>query len=568
MAALSDTSDFGDSSSDEGSERDDPVSDMSDLDMDDDLSDHSFQSDTDSDDDPDTCSSMGTLGSQASSVDSDFWSDELKDVDTTDFTETAGPRHDLPPTASVLMFFFLMFSDTFFSTMMEETNRYAAQRQETHPDPDWYDTTIPEMMAFIGMQIMMGVVQVPNLGIYWSSNPFLGNAGFQRVMSRNRFQDLQRYFHLSDNTTQPPRGDPRYDRLNKVRPVIDMARANFRERYQPGQHQSVDEGMVKYKGQYFAKQYMPAKPVKRGFKIWMRCESSGYCGDFRPYLGKHDQFRGRDLGARVVLHLCRPLKWKGHHVYFDRFFTSIHLVQKLLANGIFACGTIKATSAGIPASMVAPTGLDRGDTVQCQHDDLVLTVWKDKKLVHVVSSGCHPVGDDPVVRRIPGGGAAEFNRPPTITQYQRYMGGVDRCMQHRAKNPVGRPAKKYWKYLLNFILELCLINAFQVWKETPGATATKRTAYKLLDFRCDVATELIGGFTTRKLPMRLTAPVHPAAVHTISRLDRKRSTCKWCTKHGEKRRRDTQFGCSMCDVHLCQGACFTSYHDANHMASS
>ncbi|XP_069109040.1 uncharacterized protein [Argopecten irradians] len=67
-------------------------------------------------------------------------------------------------------------------------------------------------------------------------------------MSRNRFQDLQRYFHLRDNSTQPPRGDPNYDRLNKVRPVIDIARANFRERYQPGQHQTVDEGMVKYKG--------------------------------------------------------------------------------------------------------------------------------------------------------------------------------------------------------------------------------------------------------------------------------------------------------------------------------
>ena len=46
-----------------------------------------------------------------------------------------------------------------------------------------------------------------------------------------------------------------------------MARSNFKIWYKPGKCQSIDEGMIKYKGNYFAKQYMPAKPIKRGLKV-------------------------------------------------------------------------------------------------------------------------------------------------------------------------------------------------------------------------------------------------------------------------------------------------------------
>ena len=51
----------------------------------------------------------------------------------------------------------------------------------------------------------------------------------------------------------------------------------------------------------------------------MRCETSGYTNDYRVYLGKHDAMSGPSLGERVVKHLCKPLKWKGHHVFLDRY---------------------------------------------------------------------------------------------------------------------------------------------------------------------------------------------------------------------------------------------------------
>lgn len=83
-----------------------------------------------------------------------------------------------------------------------------------------------------------------------------GNVGFQETMSLKRFEKLICYFHLNDNQTQGPRGTIEFDRLPKIRPILDETRRTFRGQMNPPKHQSIDEGMVKYKGRYFARQYI------------------------------------------------------------------------------------------------------------------------------------------------------------------------------------------------------------------------------------------------------------------------------------------------------------------------
>lgn len=192
-------------------------------------------------------------------------------------------------------------------------------------------------------------------------------------MSRSRFRRLTEYLHLNDNTTQGPVGSPEYDWLHKIRPLIEMTRRNFQRYMKPGQCQSIDEGMIRYKGHYFAKQYTPCKPIKRGMKVWMRCEPNGYTNDYKIYLGKHDEMQGQYLRERVVKHLSKPLKWKGHHLFFDRYFTLIPLLQNLEVNGIYACGTINTNRKGFPHELKNPSFSGRGDTEQLQHDNLVAT---------------------------------------------------------------------------------------------------------------------------------------------------------------------------------------------------
>ena len=86
-------------------------------------------------------------------------------------------------------------------------------------------------------------------------------------MSRNRFEQLSGRLYFNDNTLAHPHGTPQYDRLYKIRPVIDDICAKSKALYNPGQKLSVDEAMVKLKGRSSIKQYQPLKPIKRGFKI-------------------------------------------------------------------------------------------------------------------------------------------------------------------------------------------------------------------------------------------------------------------------------------------------------------
>jgi len=62
-----------------------------------------------------------------------------------------------------------------------------------------------------------------------------------------------------------------------VRPIVDYVHYRFLTNYQPSRDISVDEGMIKFKGKIFCKQYMPKKPTKNGIKVWMAADSSnGY----------------------------------------------------------------------------------------------------------------------------------------------------------------------------------------------------------------------------------------------------------------------------------------------------
>lgn len=96
------------------------------------------------------------------------------------------------------------------------------------------------------------------------------------------------------------------------------------------------------------KQYLPKKPTKRGFKIWVRADSTnGYVSDFDVYTGKEDTST-TSLGAKVVERLSTPLVGGHYHLFFDNFFTSLPLVDSLLANNLYACGTFRKDRRGVP----------------------------------------------------------------------------------------------------------------------------------------------------------------------------------------------------------------------------
>lgn len=121
-----------------------------------------------------------------------------------------------------------------------------------------------------------------------------------------------------------------FDKLYKLRPMIDMLNKGFQNQSIISTSQFIDEAMVLFKGRSCIKQYMPLKPTKRGYKIWVRSDArTGYMYEFQIYTGKDQDGTGVGLGNRVVKNFCQSLKYKNVHVTFDIFFL-IHTFGKFV----------------------------------------------------------------------------------------------------------------------------------------------------------------------------------------------------------------------------------------------
>lgn len=306
-------------------------------------------------------------------------------------------------------------------------------------DPLWYNCTPDEIRAYIGILIFMGVNRLPDYKLHWSKNKFLANAGFQDVMPVRRYEKITQYLHCSSDDFDDP--------LCKIRPVMNHITDNISKVYKPRKHQTVDEGMIAYKGRHKAKQYIPSKPTRWGLKGWLRCDSlTGFCHQLDLYLGR-EQYRGIALGQAVVEKLTAGLENKNFHIYYDSFFTSVSLAKSLLSKKIFTCGTIVRNRKGFPADLKNVPNMTQGDFLIRQDGNLTATLWMDSRPVAVLSTAASPLGRSTnASRRLKDGTVISVPRPESVGLYQQYFRGVDIFDQLRSKYPVGRPSKKWWKY--------------------------------------------------------------------------------------------------------------------------
>ncbi|CAJ0932854.1 unnamed protein product [Ranitomeya imitator] len=115
------------------------------------------------------------------------------------------------------------------------------------------------MMQFWGLMLHMGLLKKPEVRQYWSVDILFNTPVFRMVMVRTRFEAIHKFLHYSDNAQCPARDDPNFDRLFKVRPVIEHFNKKFGEVYVPKRDICVDESLVHFKGRLGFRQYLPSK---------------------------------------------------------------------------------------------------------------------------------------------------------------------------------------------------------------------------------------------------------------------------------------------------------------------
>ena len=193
----------------------------------------------------------------------------------------------------------LLLTSDIVEQIVKQTNLYADQyfTQESPPPrskvQEWKKKifTANEFFQFVALIIVMGIIHYPRIDDYWITRWTFTTNTFSKVMTRDRFSCLLKFFHLNDNSKMPKKSEPGYDPLYKIRPMLNCLVENFKSNYNLGKEISIDESMVSFKGRLWFIQYIPKKPTKWGMKAFVLADAiSGYTYNWILYTGNdHDK---------------------------------------------------------------------------------------------------------------------------------------------------------------------------------------------------------------------------------------------------------------------------------------
>ena len=175
-------------------------------------------------------------------------------------------------------------------------------------------------------------------------------------------------------------------------------------------------------------------------EIWFRCSSkSGYLHQMDIYLGrKQTPEFNLGPGEEVVLQLTKDLEQSFCTVYFDNFFNSPKLIEKLFQKNIYGIRTVRANRKQMP-KMIDDKQMKRGDCEFLFSGNTMACKWMDNWSVLLLSSALERMNDILSVQRREKGSMTKYSLPcPKVVKlYNSSMSGVDLMDQHTAVYRLG-----------------------------------------------------------------------------------------------------------------------------------
>ncbi|XP_068098335.1 piggyBac transposable element-derived protein 4-like [Hyperolius riggenbachi] len=468
-----------------------------------------------------------------------------------------------------LNFYQLFLTDSLLQLIADQTNLYAEQCRAANPtamSARWIPTNPTELKVFLGLTLNMGLLKKPQLRQYWTTQPNYDTPMYYAIMPRLRYEMLLRFLHFNNNADMLQREDPAFDRLFKLRPLLTHLNQQFADVYVPERHIAVDESLFSFHGRLSIKQYIPNKRAKYGIKLYKLCESgNGYIYNFHIYEGKDSLLQPAGCppymssSEKIVIQLVNPLLHQGYHLYMDNYYSSVPLFKFLYSAQTVACGTVRANRKGLPQQVVNKR-LNRGESFSYRSSELLALKYKDRRDVMFLST-IHTEATTTVRSR-----REVVVKPVAVTNYNKYMGGVDLADQKLAPYLLERKRKAWYKKLAFHLLQMALHNAFVLFNKADNRV-------RFIKFQDQIVLSLIyeSGYTP--------VTTDPHASEDIIRIRDKhfldpipatpsrqypQKKCRVCMKH--KIRRDSRYYCPKCPSKpgLCLKPCFEIYHSVLH----
>ena len=218
------------------------------------------------------------------------------------------------------------------------------------------------------------------------------------------------------------------------------------------------------------------------------------------------------------MEVCKDILGKGYHVYYDNYFTSVHLAGDLLEHGTNLVGTTRPDRADFPREGInkdAVGGDSRGIAVSTTLDDKVhCFVWLDKKPVFFIDTLFGSTTHATVPRGLPDGKRVQITCPEAVKAYNQHMGGVDLADQmYRFYTCIHKSSRRWYLRLFWFLLDLAIDNAFIL--ESYGLPARSRRKSKQV---CkELTTHLLSMHSSRQHAGRQAQNAPAAAFSEVSR---------------------------------------------------
>ncbi|XP_035232636.1 piggyBac transposable element-derived protein 4-like [Stegodyphus dumicola] len=225
-------------------------------------------------------------------------------------------------------------------------------------------------------------------------------------------------------------------------------------------------------------------------------------------------------------------------------------------------GTLKLQRKEVPKALLTKK-LQKGQMLAYQRGKVCITKWMDKKAVSLIST----IHNAEMVQVSTSTNEIK-RKAKVVMEYNKTMGGVDRMDQNLSNYPViKKRGKKYYKKNIFHLLDICLWNAYVLYKKHGGKDTN-------LQFRLEIIDRLIerhAAVEERKgrpgylpTPLRLTERHFLEVIPPTEKKLRPARQCYVCSlkknDNGKRIRKETRYFCPDCDVGLCLSPCFKIYH--------
>ena len=222
-----------------------------------------------------------------------------------------------------LTLFQLFWDENLFDFIKNMANKNALVKRRANAEKHktkWSEIeNINEMKTFFGICVAMGILELPEIHLYWQRKySLLEIADWNQHMNCDRFIAILRYLNFCDEEVEsqpqqvaPDQAPAQPDKLYKVRHFLDQLLPRYAAEWTGNQWLAIDEQIIPCRGCVGFRQFAANKPKRFGVKVWAMADATnGYGLQEQIYTGKNVEQRMPEagLGTSVVQTLPKDMR--------------------------------------------------------------------------------------------------------------------------------------------------------------------------------------------------------------------------------------------------------------------